>query len=305
MPNKRLTGLFAGLLTLALGSSLATAADAAPKPPKPKPAYVALGDSYAAGEGAGSYLADGTGCDRSLLGYPGLVAANGNLTLDLQACAGAVVSDVSALQLATLTTSTAYVTITVGGNDIGFADVMTTCLGTNTTACLNAVAAAEGVATSVLPGRLANLFSVVKTLAPNAKITATSYPLLFNGRNCSLWTSFTPDEMTALNAGSDLLAWVIQQAADVAGIDYADVRQPFTGHAICDAAPWIHNVEIFSQDESFHPNADGYRYGYTPGVMTSLGVSSTTKPGRPKVTTGGQTSTDTERGRVEVDPSAD
>jgi len=297
--------VFAGLLTLVLGSSLAAAAEAAPKPPKPKPAYVALGDSYAAGEGAGTYLADGTGCDRSLSGYPGLVASNGNLALDLQACAGAVVADVSGLQLATLSPSTAYVTITVGGNDIGFADVMRTCLGTDTTACLDAVATARSVATTQLPDRLSNLFSTVKAKAPNAKIVATSYPRLFNGTDCSLWTSFTTDEMTALNDGSDLLAQVVEQAAADARIGFTDVRQPFVGHAICDAAPWIHNVEIFNQDESFHPNADGYRYGYTPGVMTSLGVSSTTKPGKPKVTTGGQTSSDTERGRVEVDGSAD
>lgn len=60
--------LIASLSALLLGASLAVPADAAPKPPSTKPQYVALGDSYAAGNGAGSYLSDGTGCYRSLLG---------------------------------------------------------------------------------------------------------------------------------------------------------------------------------------------------------------------------------------------
>jgi hypothetical protein len=57
---KALTRLSVGLIVVALGTSVATTATAAPRPPKAQPMYVALGDSYAAGDGAGSYLSDGT-----------------------------------------------------------------------------------------------------------------------------------------------------------------------------------------------------------------------------------------------------
>jgi len=303
---KALTRLSVGLIVVALGTSVATTATAAPRPPKAQLMYVALGDSYAAGDGAGSYLSDGTECHRSLSGYPGLVAAKGSLALNLQACSGATTDDVLTLQLGALSATTSYVTITVGGNDVGFGQVMTTCMGSDTTACMAAVLQAEAIATSTLPAQLENVFSTVKGKVSSAttKVVATSYPLLFNGRDCSIFTDFTAEEMTAINAGTETLAGVIQAAATKAEIGYTDVREPFLGHAVCDAVPWIHNAELFAQYESFHPNADGYRYGYTPKVSTSLGIS-TTKPikGKPTVTTGGQNSTDTTRGEVKVAPA--
>lgn len=302
MGKRAFVRVIAVLASLAVGASMAATADAAPKPPQPKPAYVALGDSYAAGVGAGSYLSDGTSCHRSLLGYPGLVATAGGFNLNLQACSGAITSDVLDRQLGTLSDTTAKVTITIGGNDIGFADVITTCLGTNTEACLNAVAAAKQQATSELPTKLGSVYSAVKTRAPNATIVATDYPRLFNGSDCSILTSFTGTEMAALNDGANTLAGVIKTAASASGIGYVNVQPPFVGHALCDATPWINNASLFDQFESFHPNASGYKYGYTPVVSPALGVGGT-KPGKgkPTVTTGGTTSSDTRRGEVRVD----
>jgi lysophospholipase L1-like esterase len=303
---KAFTRLSVGLVVVALGASVATTASAAPRPPKAQPVYVALGDSYAAGDGAGSYLSDSTACHRSLLGYPGLVAVKGGLALNLQACSGATTADVLTLQVAALSTTTAsYVTITVGGNDVGFGQVMTTCMGSDTAACMAAVLQAEAVATSTLPAQLGEVFSTVKGMvSPTTKVVATSYPRLFNGKDCSFLTDFTAAEMSAINAGTDRLAGVIEAAAGKAGIGYTDVREPFLGHAVCDGVPWVHNAQLSAQYESFHPNADGYRYGYTPTVSTSLGIS-TTKPikGKPTVTTGGQNSTDTTRGEVKVAPA--
>ena len=69
----------AALTVPLLGAAPSTTASAAPKvtATAAQPVYVALGDSYAAGDGAGSYLRDGTSCYRSLKGYPGLIAAFG------------------------------------------------------------------------------------------------------------------------------------------------------------------------------------------------------------------------------------
>ena len=63
------------------------------------PSYVALGDSYASGTGTRSYLADGTGCQRSTAAYPSLIAAARGYALNFRACSGATVADVTNTQL--------------------------------------------------------------------------------------------------------------------------------------------------------------------------------------------------------------
>src|ERR1700710_2249992 len=89
--------------------------------------YVALGDSYSSGVGTRTYLADGTSCQRSVYAFPSLIAAARAYTLNFRACSGAKITDVTSTQLSALSASTAYVTISVGGNDAGFTGVLTTC----------------------------------------------------------------------------------------------------------------------------------------------------------------------------------
>jgi lysophospholipase L1-like esterase len=287
-----------GTLIASVALPATTASAARPRPTAAQ--YVALGDSYAAGDGAGSYLSDGTTCYRSLSGYPGLIAKSNGYALNFQACSGATVGDVSATQLGTLSSKTAKVTITVGGNDIGFASTLSTCLGSDTTACLNAVAVANTKITTELPSSLGTLFAAIKAKAPNATIVATTYPRLFNGTDCSWLTSFTSAEMVALNAGADTLATTILAAAQTAGIRGVDVRTPFDGHAVCDSSAWIHNASLFAQYESFHPNSSGYLYGYKPSVASGLTATAAASGGAMTVTTGGQTSSDTNRGKVAI-----
>src|SRR6187551_2110890 len=86
--------------------------------------YVALGDSYAAGVGSG-----GSGeCGRSASAHPSLWNdAHSPAEFRFAACSGATTQDVLESQVASLSSVTTLVTLTVGGNDIGFTDVMTTC----------------------------------------------------------------------------------------------------------------------------------------------------------------------------------
>ena len=149
---------------------------------------------------------------------------------------------------------------------------------------------------------MGSLFAEVRAKAPAAKVVATTYPRLFNGRDCHLFTSFTSAEMSAMNAAADKLAVAIRDAAAAAGVGFADVRTPFDGHAVCDSAPWINNVDILRRYNSFHPNATGQASGYSPTVKAALGLGGKTGggKGKPKVTTGATTSTDTQRGQVRV-----
>ena len=77
----------AGLVTAV---SVMPAADAASSV-----SYVALGDSYSSGLGAGSYISSSGSCDRSTNAYPEQwAAANSPASFVSVACAGATTSDV-------------------------------------------------------------------------------------------------------------------------------------------------------------------------------------------------------------------
>jgi lysophospholipase L1-like esterase len=111
--------------------------------------YVALGDSYASGEGlqsnATTYLSpsNSDGCHRSASAYPVLVAARLDIDLDqfetyesggFVACSGATSKDLltgengEPAQLSALSSATRWATLTVGGNDLHFASVLVACL---------------------------------------------------------------------------------------------------------------------------------------------------------------------------------
>ena len=120
VPSFRLAVLGAALGAL-LSPLLTQPAQVAP------PIYVALGDSYSSGTGTRSYINDGSNCLRSTKAYPSLIAAARGYSLNFRACSGEKIPDVVNNQLSALTSATNYVSISIGGNDAGFADVLTTC----------------------------------------------------------------------------------------------------------------------------------------------------------------------------------
>src|ERR1700733_9675188 len=106
--------------------------------------YVALGDSYSSGVGAGDYISSSGSCDRSTNAYPEQWAdANTPASFVSVACSGATTADVLSSQVPALSASTTLVSITIGGNDAGFSHVMETCVLESTSSCMNAVETAE------------------------------------------------------------------------------------------------------------------------------------------------------------------
>src|SRR6201999_4580920 len=80
--------------------------------------YVALGDSYSSGVGAGSTSGS---CSQSPNAYPALWAkANAPASFTFAACSGATTTDVINTQLSSLSAATTLVSITIGGNDAVF-----------------------------------------------------------------------------------------------------------------------------------------------------------------------------------------
>jgi lysophospholipase L1-like esterase len=236
------------------------------------PTYTALGDSYASGVGTREYYSDSGSCQRSKHAYPVLDATRLGATLTFAACSGAKVADVLNGQLGSLNATTRYVTVAIGGNDIGWASVITQCAKPWPYTCWGEIDAAENTMRTVLPGRLDQLFSRIRTLAPNARVVVVGYPRLFNGKECNLIARISPGEQTELNAAADLLATTIQGRAAAAGFGFVDARGPFTGHAVCDAVEWINGTSL-PISESYHPNRNGHA-GYANIVETALRATS-------------------------------
>ncbi|MFS8101821.1 SGNH/GDSL hydrolase family protein [Lentzea alba] len=212
--------------------------------------YVALGDSYASGAGAGSYL-DGS-CRRSSNSYPAL-HGKGFPSFKFVACSGATTKSLKS-QFKALTPATSLVTITVGGNDLGFVDVMTTCTLNGDKSCEKRVGKARDFARDQLPGRLDATYAAIKTAAPSAQLVVLGYPRLFTPDDGCRTLSVRKRQ--ALNDAADELSGVIAAAASRAGARYVDVREAFADHGVCADEPWI-NALVSPTDDSYHPNKAG------------------------------------------------
>jgi lysophospholipase L1-like esterase len=249
---------------LSLGSGAVSPAHAA------GPIYVALGDSYSSGVGTRSYIDDGTSCQRSVYAYPSLIAAARGYSLNFRACSGAKIPDVTNTQLSALSSSTNYVTITVGGNDAGFSDVLTECAYPWWASdCDGAIDQAQAYINNTLPGQLSTLYAAIRSRAPYAKVVVVGYPRLFNGEDCNAGTWFSPSEESRLNYTADLINSKTSTQAANKGFSFANPTSRFIGHAVCDDVEWLNGLSN-PISESYHPNRTGHSSGYVPTVSPLL-----------------------------------
>jgi lysophospholipase L1-like esterase len=236
--------------------------------------YVALGDSYAAGQGATPYVND---CLQSEASYPERLDELRRIELVVDAgCSGATTADVQG-QLAAVTRpkKVDLVTLTVGANDLNGAGVVAACSAAfESPECQAGLAAVYALLTppapeqpSELAVRLTSTFTTVATLMPRATIVVTGYPNLFESPPAT-----DPDYaiVAQLNAAAAALNATISSVATAlaqSGLDirYVDVTALFTGHGIGSADPWINSVGI----EAFHPTAQGY-LAYAWAVRAAL-----------------------------------
>jgi lysophospholipase L1-like esterase len=257
-------------LTLATAALLAAASLLLTAPAHAAVNYVALGDSYSSGLGAGSY--SGGSCSRSSKAYPQLWDnAHVPASFSFVACAGATTTDVTNSQLSALSASTTLISITIGGNDVGFSGVMETCVLGSTNDCVNAVNQAESLANTQLPGELDSLFAGISAHAPNATVVVLGYPEFYDLAKSSTCIGLSTTDRTHLNQGADVLDTQVQAAAGRHGFRYADVRAAFTGHEICDSSSWLNSVDWFDLTASYHPTAAGQSGAYYPVFNSAAG----------------------------------
>lgn len=267
-------------------------------------AYVALGDSYSAGDGAGDYLAGSTDshCLQSANAYPELVdakvaganavpAGTANPAFVFGACTGAEIPDFNSPQNANQPAQLSYlenlpaksvglVTLTIGGNDAGFGQVMEYCAERKPTqeSCQeHSQAEVNDIILKQLALNLFALYEQIKSepsLAPNAQILVLGYPQFFpagQATSCStgfLSYEFQPSDMAWIDSAIKLVDNDIQASANAAGLTYVDTSNAFAGHQLCQSDPDLNDVVISpvlylegysSTIQSFHPNAAGQR----------------------------------------------
>ena len=266
--KKHKLAVLAGLVTtLVLTGAAAFPAQAAkPQPISPRP-YSALGDSFAAGLGAGPVNTLG----QSAEAYPVVLARGGNLNLNFLAVAGGTTAIVAADQIPLIPHTTKQVTLTVGGNDLGFVPKATACFA-SLAAC--AFSAADlGTLTESLSANIA----AIHVKAPAATIYVTGYPLLFQadsglcvvgdiaGATPTVPVVISEAKADAMDADAVALNSAIMSA--IAGpTNYVDVTAAFTGHGLCgtyasqvpNPVSYINQVPAVSVIAvPLHPNAAG------------------------------------------------
>jgi lysophospholipase L1-like esterase len=230
--------------------------------------YVALGDSYAAGQGGGDYV-DET-CLESLNGYPYLLDAEKRIHLRSNAaCTGASTDEVESTQLSALNRGTRLVTLTVGAADLNLSELLAACTTGTEAQCLAAIANAEQQLPA-LAVSLTSLYASVAEAAPNALIVVTGYPYLFDLDQPLDCDDPTADIMVQINCATAALNSTIQQAVLAAqasdiNIVYVDVTGDFAGHGVNSADPYINP----SGTDIYHPNTAGY-LAYAAAISEAL-----------------------------------
>lgn len=236
--------------------------------------YVSLGDSFPAGDG----LPGASGpCRRSPLAYPNLLAQRSNLLPSLHACSGATTEDVlersqhpgEGRQLSWLAPDTDVVTLTVGGNDVGFVRVVGACLrGAQSCSRLDREVDAR-IAT--LRARLDAVNGEIRRRLPDAGLVVVGYPhIVADPGRTELETcadlggspsepGITEEEAEWLREEGEALDAVMRESAEASGARYVDAARAFAGHEACTPDPWMTGFVETDVGASFHPNAAGHQ----------------------------------------------
>ena len=248
-------------LLFALATAAAPAAVGADK-------YVALGDSFSSGVGTGSYTLSSS-CRRGVYAYPWLISQQRpNTTLTFVACSGATTSSLMANQIGSVTADTAIVTVTIGGNDIGFSDLIVQC---TLASCSTALDNTRASLATVLGPRLDTVYSAVRSRALSATVVVLGYPRLFSTASCFGTLGISATERAKANQLAEAIDTLSSQRAGLAGVTYTSALGHFTGHAVCSSSAWVNGLNLFNTVESYHPNRNGNSLGYAPLVRSVVG----------------------------------
>jgi Tol biopolymer transport system component/lysophospholipase L1-like esterase len=257
--------------------------------------YVALGDSYASGQGTNDYFSETTTnddhCHRSPEAYASLLGAQ---PPDFRACSGATSADIisgkdgETSQLDALDPSVDFVTLSVGGDDLGFSNVLANCIDIGYMGSSHSDSDCRGAINSglntldhgdsggpPLVDRVSRLLGEIHSRAPDALIYVIGYPRLFPvGGYDGGCNGIHTDWQNWLNDATTRLDNAVQTAAVESGTaEFVDTYSAFDGHEVCGRtsdSEYVNDLQIHCPvnngtgklllcPESFHPTKDGYK----------------------------------------------
>lgn len=227
--------------------------------------YVALGDSYAAGQGGGDEV---DACLRSPAGYPALLDAQPKLNLLRNAaCTGATIESVIGTQLAQVNRGTTLVTVTVGANGVDLPALYAACAsGLTPVACAAALnAAAAYLGSGAVPAELGALIDGIVARAPRATVAVTGYAVPFVP-GLSPLTDSVNGLVEQLNA--QLAATALAAAAAGADVEWAPVE--FGVHRVGGVPPAYLGADPANPTTFLHPTPEGYVV-YRDAVLDAIG----------------------------------
>ena len=213
--------------------------------------YAALGDSYA----AGPLIPNPTlplGCLKSDHNYPHLAAPSIGLSLRDATCSGATTADMTnpqnvepdgpnPPQLNSVDSTTAVVSLTIGGNDIGFSSVAQSCITLNPFShpCLDKYDAGgvdqlKARIEATAP-KVAAVLAAIKSRAPSAHIYVVNYPAIFPETGYGCWPQMPIgfSDVPYLRSTEQRLNSMLATQAAAAGATLVSWYNASIGHDAC------------------------------------------------------------------------
>jgi lysophospholipase L1-like esterase len=263
---------------------IATAGSAAAEPGQvPVQRYVALGDSYAAGPLVPIPTGEPAGCLRSNRNYPSVVAETlGVADFHDVSCSGATTEHITGPQsvplgknppqLDALSADTELVTVSIGGNDIGFGDIVTECaerspLQPTGSACKDHYTAGgtDQLARRIdeAAPKVAGVLAAIDERSPDARVLLVGYPAILpdEGPGCFPVVPFSPGDVAYLREVEKGLNAMLADEAAAAGTGFVDTYTPSIGHDACQppGTKWIEGLVPTAPAAPVHPNALGMK----------------------------------------------
>ena len=245
------------------------------------PHYVALGDSYTAGPLIPDETGSPGGCLRSTHSYPFLVAAGtGAATFTDVSCQGATTADMTHAQSVPLGTnppqdnalsaSTTLVTLQIGGNNIGFSNIIIHCTTLSLTnpfgsPCKNHYTSGgtdqlRAAINKAAPKVAADLRGI-HAAAPNAHVFLVGYPVILpsSGDGCWPEVPIAFGDVPYLRGVETALNSMLATEAAANNATFVDTYTASIGHDVCQApgTKWVEGLIPTSLAAPFHPNSLG------------------------------------------------
>lgn len=240
--------------------------------------YVALGDSYTSGPGIPFQQIRPAGCLRSNRNYPHLVARRTRASRFRDvSCNDAgtehmtspqrVPGGVNPPQLDSLDARTTLVTVGIGGNDIGFEEIVASCFTPIpvATPCRGryVVRGEDTISARIAETapRVAEVIAAIHRRSPQARVLIVGYPAILPARGPGCWPVMpvTPSDVEYLRAKHIELNAMLSAQARASGATFVDVYSRSVGHDAC-ALPgrrWVEPAVPTSPAAPVHPNAAG------------------------------------------------